>query len=264
MIELVGASKTEIKALVEEQMYSSRISRSADHRYTYQGKTYPGTTSVIGVAINKSDALVPWSAKITAEVAVELLDTLPTLRASVGDQGVINALKAASLERRGEAAKLGSIIHGLADDFIQGRALPADMPELHRKYIDGYSEWWRVSGWSLRASEALLVNPEWGYGGTLDLLARDRDGATVLADIKTGKGVYREAVLQLTAYGAAQLIQTEAGVFAMPHVDRYVILHVTADGVREVEVNVTSLEQVAWGACLDLYQWTESTKGKRL
>jgi len=241
-----------------------RISRSVDHRYTYQGETYPGVTSVIGIAINKSDALVPWAAKVTAEVAVELLDTLPQLRASVGDVGVINALKAASADRRGEAAKFGSIVHGLADDYLNDRPLPANLPETQQKYIDGYSAWWKASGWKLRASEALLVHPIFRYGGTLDLLCRDRDGRTVLADIKTGKGVYREAVLQLTAYGMAQFIQTEAGVFAMPKVDRHVILHVTADGVREIEVPIGSLEQVAWAACLDLHLWAETTKGKRL
>jgi hypothetical protein len=103
------------------------------------------------------------------------------------------------------------------------------------------------------------------YGGTLDILARDRDGRTVLADIKTGKAVYSEAVLQLTAYGEAEMIQTPAGqLFPMPAVDRYAILHVTADGVREIEVPVGVLERVAWAACLDLFTWKETTKGRRL
>jgi hypothetical protein len=50
----------------------------------------------------------------------------------------------------------------------------------------------------------------------------------------------------------------------MPEADRYVILHVTADGVREIEVSVGALEKLAWGACIDLHQWSETTKGKRL
>jgi hypothetical protein len=138
------------------------------------------------------------------------------------------------------------------------------MPTRVEKYVQSYAEWWENSGWTLRTSEAMLVHPTFGYGGTLDLLCRDRDGRTVLADIKTGKGVYREAVLQLTAYGLAEIIQTEAGIHAMPTVDRHVILHVTADGVREIEVPVGTLEKVAWGACLDLHAWAETTKGKRL
>jgi hypothetical protein len=246
-----------------------KIQRSADHRYTYDGKTYPGVTSVLKV-LDKSDALMAWAARQTAEAAIGMLspefgnDTPPlvTLLANVGPEGTVKALTARSGWKRDEAAQLGSEVHSLADEWIRG--LEPQIPEHAIKHVAGYRDWWQSSGWSLRTSEAMLVNPMFGYGGTLDLLARDRDGNTVLADIKTGKGVYREAVLQLTAYGMATLIQTEAGVFTMPEIQRYVILHVTADGVREIEVPVGTLEKVAWGACLDLHQWAESTKGKRL
>ena len=247
-----------------------KITRSSDHRYTFEGKTYPGVTTVLKV-LDKSDALMNWAARQTAEAAVGMLtpeygnETAPLamLMSSVGPEGVIKALTARSGWKRDEAAQLGTRVHFLADDVVKG--LPAaEMTAVEKDRVMAYADWWRASGWSLRTSEAMLVNPEYGYGGTLDLLARDADQRTVLADIKTGKGVYREAVLQLTAYGMASLIQTEAGVYNMPSVDRYVILHVTADGVREIEVAVGALEQVAWGACLDLHQWAESQKGKRL
>ncbi len=109
-----------------------------------------------------------------------------------------------------------------------------------------------------------------GWGGTFDLLAYDRDGKTVLADIKTGKGVYKEAVLQLAAYGMAKIVQPAtdgilpAQTYPMPLPDRYVILHVTADGVREIEIAVGTAERMAFLACLDLYHWIEGMKGKRL
>jgi hypothetical protein len=71
--------------------------------------------------------------------------------------------------------------------------------------------------------------------------------------------------LQLAGYGAAELIQTPAGdLFPMPMVDRYAILHVTKDGVREIEVSIGALELLAWGAAIDLYQWHRTVKGKRL
>ena len=206
------------------------ITRSANHQYTYAGKTYPGVTSILKV-IDKSDALMAWAARNTAEAAL---------------------------------AQLGTDVHALADRVANGEP-DIIVPENVRRHVHGYAEWWAASGWTVRTTEAYLVNPEHGYGGTLDLLCRDRDGRTVLADIKTGKGVYAESVLQLTAYGAASLIQTPAGqLFPMPTVDRYAILHVTADGVREIEVPVGTLEQLAWAACIDLFTWKETTKGKRL
>lgn len=247
------------------------ITRSADHHYTYEGKVYRGVTGILSV-IDKSGPLMSWAARQTGEAAVELHENggLQQLIESVGAQGAIKALTARSSWKRDEAAALGTEVHNLADLVVRGQPTPS-MTETTRKRVLAYAAWWKASGWSLRLSEAMLVNVTASYGGTLDLLARDRDGRTVLADIKTGRAVYNEAVLQLTAYGLAELIQPtpenvmEPGtVYPMPAVDRHVILHVTADAVREVEITVGSLEHIAWMACLDLATWRDSVKGKRL
>jgi hypothetical protein len=247
------------------------ITRSTDHQYTYNGVTYPGVTSILKV-IDKSDALMSWAARQTAEAAVYLAldgddagDAFHTLLSTVGVEGTVKALTSRSSWKRDEAAALGTAVHGYADDHINGRPIPDDLPEIQRDYVAVYADWWKASGWTVRTSEAYLIHTAHGYGGTLDLLCRDRDGRTVLADIKTGKGVYSEAVLQLAAYGAAELIQTPAGaLFPMPAVDRYAILHVTKDGVREIEVSIGNLELLAWGAAIDLHSWWQTIKGKRL
>jgi hypothetical protein len=49
----------------------------------------------------------------------------------------------------------------------------------------------------------------------------------------------------------------------MPKIDRYVVLHVTTEGVREVEIAVGTAEHMAWLACIDLHAWSESMKGKK-
>jgi hypothetical protein len=238
------------------------ISRSTDHRYTFQGVVYPGVTGILKV-IDKSDALMSWAARQTAEAALNV--NIAELLAGVGREGVIKALTARKEWKRDEAAQLGTAVHGYADDHINGRPIPDDLPEIQRDYVTVYADWWKSSGWTVRTSEAYLIHTAHGYGGTLDLLCRDRDGRTVLADLKTGRGVYAEAVLQLAAYGAAELIQTPAGaLFPMPAVDRYAILHVTKDGVREIEVSIGNLELLAWGAAIDLHSWWQTIKGKRL
>jgi hypothetical protein len=241
----------------------SPISRSADHRYTFDGATYPGVTSIL-TDNDKSDALMSWAARNTAEAAISQIGTLQHLLDNVGAEGVVRALTARSAWKRDEAAQLGTDVHDLADKYVRGVDVDVIALSPYSKHVTHYAEWWQSSGWTLRTSESMVVHPVAGYGGTLDLLCRDRDGRTVLADIKTGKGVYREAVLQLTAYGLAPLIQMDHTVYAMPKVDRYVILHVTAAGVREIEVPVGTLEEVAWFACIELAAWAETTKGKRL
>jgi hypothetical protein len=260
------------------------ITRDAAHNYYYEGRQYPGVTGILGV-LDKSGALMGWAARQTAEAALNLYadnvtngDTaLKHLMDTVGREGTIRALTSRSSWTRDEAAQLGTDVHRLADLVVRGEPTPP-MVEGIRHRVLAYAEWWKVSGWRLRLSEAMVIRPtdsegtEPGWGGTFDLLAYDADGKTVLADIKTGKAVYREAVLQLAAYGMASKVQPAVdnaitqreAVYTMPVPDRYVILHVTLDGVREVEVNIGTPERMAFLACLDLWHWTESMKGKKL
>lgn len=246
----------------------AKITRTADHVYSFEGKQYPSVTTILKV-VDKSGPLMAWAARETAEAALGMMTgedpmywPLASLQKTVGDKGVVKALTERSTWKRDEAANLGTLVHGYADDYIRTGAVTTFGPA--QKHVERYAEWWQAAGWTVRASEAMLVNPEAGYGGTLDLLCYDRDGRTVLADIKTGaKGVYREAILQLTAYGEATWIETSQGLFRMPKVDRYAILHVTADNdVREIPVDVGSLEKVAFFACCDLHQWMQTVKGK--
>ncbi len=238
------------------------IQRTQDHRYGYNGQWYPGVTDILKV-IDKSGALMTWAARQTAEAALTL--DLPALRLSVGDLGAVAAMTARANWTRDEAASLGSAVHNLADELVSGRPLSVETPLAH-EYAKQYADWWQASGWRLRLSEAVVVHPDVGYGGTFDLLAYDRDGRTVLADIKTGKAVYKEAILQLTAYGMAPLVSPMGSdkVYPLPIPDRYAVIHVTKDGVREVCIDVGQAERMAFLDCVDLHRWLASVKGKTL
>jgi hypothetical protein len=242
------------------------ISRSTDHKYTYAGITYPGVTTILGT-LDKSGPLMGWAARETATAAVRMIGELPRMLDTVGPEGVIKALTARSNWQRDEAAQLGTDVHGFADLLVQGKPLPP-MTDTQRKRVEHYARWWERSGWTLRLSEAMVVqqgaHAEGGWGGTFDLLAYDADRRTVLADIKTGKAVYKEAVLQMAAYGMASVVQPAGAgrTYPLPVPDRYAILHVTGDGVREVEVSIGTPERMAFLACLELHHWTESMKGR--
>ncbi len=247
------------------------IVRTQDHRYGYAGNTYPGVTDILKV-IDKSGALMTWAARQTAEAAVAMgmasidhASGLQTLIETVGPDGAVKALTSRANWTRDEAASLGSAVHNLADQLVKGEPLDVESPLAH-EYAKGYAEWWQASGWRLRLSEAVVVHPDVGYGGTFDLLAYDRDGKTVLADIKTGKAVYKEAILQLTAYGMAPLVSPMGSdrVYPLPIPDRYAVIHVTKDGVREVCIDVGQAERMAFLDCVDLHRWLASVKGKTL
>jgi hypothetical protein len=50
----------------------------------------------------------------------------------------------------------------------------------------------------------------------------------------------------------------------MPLPDRYAVIHVTKDGVREVCIDVGQAERMAFLDCVDLHRWLASVKGKTL
>lgn len=239
------------------------IFRSADHQYTFDGVTYPGVTGILKV-LDKSGPLMGWASRMTAEAAVSLIPALPAMLEATGPEGVVKALTARSAWKNEEARDLGTDVHAMAELIAKGLPVPA-MSETTLKRVDAYEQWWRTSGWQLRCAEGMVVNATKGYGGTLDLLCYDKDGKTVLADIKTGKGVYAETGLQLAAYGDAEWLDMGDGsLYAMPAVDRYAVIHVTADTVREIEMPVGESTRRAFGACMELARWRDSQKGRAL
>lgn len=237
------------------------ITRTPDHHYIFEGVTYPGVTSILKV-IDKSGPLMAWASRKTAEAALGLLPSLATLVETVGPDGALRALTARSGWERDKSAASGTEIHGLADALVSGRELPADTDAVTAHRVGRYADWYAGSRWTLRASEALLINPGLGYGGTLDLLAYDENGVTVLADLKTGKDVYREAIIQLAAYGMAQWLELASGeLYVMPAIERYCVLHLGDEGVRvvDVTVHIHDAEQ-AFAHALGLSAWQASTK----
>jgi hypothetical protein len=240
------------------------ITRDRYHQYTYEGVTYPGVTGIIKV-LDKSDVLMNWAARQTAEAAIAQAANFPSLLATSGQEGVVRFLTARSSWKNEEAKVRGTDVHAMADLIVNGRPT-GELSDSIRTHVEGYVDWWRGSGWRIRLSEAYVIHRELGYGGTFDLLAYDVNGDTVLADVKTGRGVYAETRLQLAAYGMAELVAPVGSEIAypMPRIDRHVVLHVTESGVREIEIEVTAADRDAFASCLPLYRWKKAQKENRL
>jgi hypothetical protein len=256
------------------------ITRSADHRYTFESKVYPGVTDILEAAGASFQAASRYGANQAAEATADMIEagSLVTMYQTLGRAGYVKGIAGAAVKRRDEAATLGSEVHRLADLVVHGKPTPS-MTEAVRVRVLAYAKWWQESGWKVRLSEAMVITPEvlpvTGWGGTFDLLAYDADGRTVLADIKTGK-LYDKVILQLAGYGMARYVQPASDpadvlttgqapkIYPMPVVDRYVAIHVTGDGVRPVELTVGPAERYAFMACVEIHHWRQSVKGVRL
>ena len=248
------------------------ITRSADHRYTYDGITVPGVSGIIECIGASFDQAAGWGGKMASQAAVRLVDELPKMIEELGEVGAQRALNSrTNWGPDPSGSKLGTRVHELISQWLMhdpGLVIGSKAEEIR---VEHFIKWWEASGWTLRLTEALLVHPAvledgWdGWGGTLDILAYDADGKTVLADLKTGT-VQRKAIIQITAYGMCTKVQPHGmnRVYPMPIPDRYAILQLTEEGVREVPVNVGQRERSAFMAALDIYHWNESMKGIKL
>lgn len=105
---------------------------------------------------------------------------------------------------RDDKADIGTLTHYLILCDIKNEK--ADTADYTAKQINlaetcflKYLEWKKTKDIKILLSEKALVSEEFQYGGTFDLLA-EIDGIKTLIDFKTGKGIYDEMKIQLSAY----------------------------------------------------------------
>jgi len=139
-------------------------------------------------------------------------------------------LRKARWEETDKAARRGSEVHDYAHRLAQGQEVT--VPDELRDHVDAYLGF--VADWEPRelVVETIVGNRQWRYMGTLDLIAQLADGRVWILDWKTGgKGVYREAALQLAAYRYAEFYLDALGTECpMPKVDAAGVVWLRADG----------------------------------
>src|SRR5690606_8642163 len=86
------------------------------HRYTLDGKTIPGVTTVIKDTLDKP-AIPKWAAKSVAEYVATNPDAVETLR-SLGDTSMTKALADIPLKKRDDAGRRGTTIHDIAERLL--------------------------------------------------------------------------------------------------------------------------------------------------
>lgn len=184
--------------------------------YAYDGKNYPSVTTLLKT-LNKP-ALVGWAAKSVAEFAASNYEMVAEIAAEDA-AAAVDLLKGAPWRERDKAASLGSRVHALAAEG--GKPSPEEQP-----YVDQWQAFLEDTGAEVIAQEVIVVNTAVGYGGTADLIMRNKSGEHVLLDIKTGKSVadrdgrvYPEIRLQLNAYANA-----DVGLPAA--IDKAAVLHI--------------------------------------
>lgn len=200
--------------------------RHYEHPIT--GELLPSVTNVIG-ALNKP-ALPRWAAKVVAEQAWALRGSLENL----DEAEAIDLLKGSPWRSSTRAADRGTTIHDRLEQLTNGLEpsgpLTGEALE-YAKGIDAFLADHDIEPWQ---TEVTVFGD--GYAGTADFLGL-LDGVAVMLDYKTGKGLYDEVALQLTALRYADVMVVDGEVRDLPDTQCGVAVLITKTGyqIRRVE-----------------------------
>jgi len=196
--------------------------------YKINGKRVPGVTTIIGSQLGWNKfALIKWA----------------------GTEG----LKGNDPSKvRDNAAEIGTLAHSLIHDHVN-RILKGKDPTKTKNNIKweeycnnnikyakqafiGFLKWEEKTKPIYKATEMLVTNRFYKYGGTLDLIAEiPTEEGTELAvvDFKTSDGFYPEMIIQLAAYAAAYEVENgpvgcsiEDVTMFKPLIQKHIILQI--------------------------------------
>ena len=174
------------------------LTRSGSRFYVdpRNGAKVPGVTSVLRML--PKPFLQYWASKVVAEEAVDNLGAVMSLVTGDNRQAAVDMLKRAPGRSSGAAADIGTQVHAVAEQLNRGEDPGLIHPDIE-PWVNHYREF--LSDWqpTFHETEATVWSDEHGYAGTADGFCSIGTDSLVI-DLKTGKGVYEETSLQLTAY----------------------------------------------------------------
>jgi PD-(D/E)XK nuclease superfamily protein len=191
--------------------------------YEIDGQKLPSVTAILG-AVNKP-ALIPWAAKQEREMVYSavrsLINDVEVKRGNfmLSLEYAVGREKAHSKELS-KAATIGSEAHSRIEWHLRNELKQATGPEpqINDKALWAFMAWedWRkAANLSVSLVEEVVWSKRYGYAGTLDFAGQidhESERLHVVADNKTGARVYKEAHLQIAAYGHALVEMQHADV----------------------------------------------------
>jgi hypothetical protein len=175
------------------------VAENGQHFYTVDKDPtyYPGVTGILDM-ISKP-ALVPWSAKCTAEYCKKIIHRVNGKQLS--DRFLETLVKRAKKQPKfikETSASVGTDGHSLFD-----KAIKTGEPMTGSPYAESFNYWRSKEKLKIVAGDHKVMSIQFGYGGSFDALAVDEKGEYVIIDFKTGNNIYETHALQVAAYSQA-------------------------------------------------------------
>lgn len=208
-------------------MTDPALSISTPHgRYYAHPTRRASVPSITNILNQKSKPGLPrWASRKAAEYAADNLEKLNVLNRDE----TVSLVSQAPFGRSAEAA-IGDTVHNWIDQYVKGQNPTADeitsAPITARRMWQSFLTFKEKYQPKFVGSEFTVWSDTHGYAGTGDLIFKLGE-FTILADTKTGKRVYPEVALQVSAIKYADVILAPDGTESeVPKFDRLACLHI--------------------------------------
>lgn len=173
-------------------------------KYKVAEEIVPGVTTIIKTSLGWGmHALIAWNVKMVKEGK----DPKEAMQ-SAADAGTL----AHTLIEIWCKAQLGQPVEGSAEEACQGYT--PEQVKAAMKAVDSFHMWRENNGLTLVASEHESINKFHKYGGTIDLIFKDKLGSIHIVDLKTTNYLLPDHLIQIAAYVESYELENELAVRA--------------------------------------------------
>jgi hypothetical protein len=226
---------------------------------------YKSVTWILG-ATQRKPYLERWHGTTAAKFAVRNWAMLGEILASAGEQAAIEWVMSEAERVRSVKSEAGRWQHDVLEALLLDRPIPDPPAWLVGMEMDGEPlTQHRLDRWAdgltaflsdyrphVLMSEATVLNPPEGIGGTLDCGAILPHYGPTLVDLKSGRTVDRTTPLQLEAYRRMRQVVLPLGERAeMPLFERTAVLHLRTEYQYGYKLLPMPSGRAVWSQFLD-------------
>jgi hypothetical protein len=212
-------------------------------------ETVPSITTILRVIAKPN--VTRWAARKAAEYA---LTNWTELEGMIYDEALAK-ISGAHEEISGAARDIGNAVHEVAEKWAKGEA--HNPAEGTRSYVNQLIQFLMDNDVQFLENEVTLWSRTHSYAGTADAIARI-SGQVYLLDFKTGKRVYEEVALQLSALaGADFIIRADGSEAEIPALEILAAVHVRPRSWKIVPVSHQEESFAAFLACREVVSWMQ-------
>lgn len=168
-------------------MPDKKNKRSKKGVYELDGSRYPSVTTVIRDILRK-EGLERW-------MAGQMYDVLKYKPYFSKQRAIEMLFQPSSAEM-----EIGTAVHNIVEHHENTEEYISVLPDTFVGYALAYRAFLEEYGFEDISKEETLASKKYGFAGTYDRFGRLKSGKNALIDIKTGKDLYPEVYLQLSAY----------------------------------------------------------------